>query len=521
MTSYNAIPYKSLPISHTYVPFLAALGRLYGLDTPDPAKCSVLELGCAEGSNLIPMAYYWPNSEFVGIDLSEVQIASGQAHIDALALNNIQLHVDDLAQMCVADYGMFDYIVVHGVFSWVPTAIQHRILALGKSLLTEQGMMYISYNTYPGWHQHMVLRDAFKLYCDDVTDPEQKKQKITGAIDYLTGFFNTADNDFSPYYTKRLTDLKTHTPSYIYHEYLEECNAPLYLTDFVKQVEVHGMQYVSDAYLPIDAPMLLGKKRFAYLKNIEPRIKQLQTMDYMINQRFRRSLICHQQVDLQEHFSPQDMMKVAYRGDLVAKGKPSLRHQRKVKYYLPNNPQLFITVSHPVSKAAIQVLSDNFPSSLNYADLLQQACQLVARAGGMAFIQGKAIEPYYHELYLLVIDDWVTLDTHARHVAAIDWQQPLTIEPLILRIAEVDGYMPTFLQRAINVDPLLLEALKLLGEGMLKETLIEQVLHNAKHNKALALEPKQRKPRYVKQRLEQFFSLLESNGLLRNISSHL
>ncbi|HHL18318.1 MAG TPA: class I SAM-dependent methyltransferase, partial [Thiothrix sp.] len=156
MTSYNAIPYESLPISYTYVPFLAALGRLYGLETPDPSACRVLELGCAEGSNIVPMAYYFPNSEFVGIDLSEVQIASGQAHIDALELSNITLYVDDLAQMRASDYGKFDYIIVHGVFSWVPPAVQQRILQLGKALLTEQGMMYISYNTYPGWHQHMV-----------------------------------------------------------------------------------------------------------------------------------------------------------------------------------------------------------------------------------------------------------------------------------------------------------------------------------------------------------------------------
>ena len=518
MTSYNAIPYESLPISYTYVPFLAALGRLYGLETPDPSACRVLELGCAEGSNIVPMAYYFPNSEFVGIDLSEVQIASGQAHIDALELSNITLYVDDLAQMRASDYGKFDYIIVHGVFSWVPPAVQQRILQLGKALLTEQGMMYISYNTYPGWHQHMVLRDAFKFYCEDMVEPEQKKQKINAAIDYLKEFFTTTNNDFSAYYVKRLASLKKQTSSYIYHEYLEDYNAPLYLTEFIQQIEAHDMQYVSDAYLPIDMPMLLGKARFTYLKDIKSRIKQLQAMDFMINQRFRRSLICHQQVALQEGFSPHDMMKVAYRSNLIAKRKrsPSLQNHRKAKYYLQENPQLFVTVSHPVSKAAIQILSDNFPSSLSYADLLQQACQLVISAGGMVFIQGKAIEPYYKELYLLVTDAWVTLDTEVRTFAKIDWQQALSISPLVLRIAQIDGYIPTFLQHAITVDPLVLEALKLLRDGITKDALIAEVSRNVKQNKGLALESKQRKPRYVKKRLIAFLSLLKSNGLLTN-----
>jgi len=520
MTSYNVIPYESLPISYTYVPFLAALGRLYGLETPDPVACRVLELGCAEGSNIVPMAYYFPKSKFVGIDLSAVQIASGQAHIDALELDNITLHVDDLAQMRASDYGQFDYIIVHGVFSWVPPEVQQRILQLGKTLLSQQGMMYISYNTYPGWHQHMVLRDAFKLYCEDALEPEQKKQKMRAAIDYLKGFFTTTNNDFSAYYVKRLDDLKSHTSSYIYHEYLEDYNAPLYLTEFIKRIEADEMQYVSDAYLPIDEPMLLGKARFAYLKDIKPRIKQLQAMDFMINQRFRRSLICHQQTVLQERFSPKDMMKVAYRSNLIAKHiatrSPSLRHHRKAKYYLQENPQLLITVSHPVTKAAIQVLADNFPSSLHYADLLQQACQHVVRAGGIEFIQGKAIEPYYKELYLLVTDAWIALDTDARAFAKIDWQQPLSISPLVLRIAETDGYMPTFLQRAITVDPLTLEALKLLRAGITRDDLIVEVSGNVKQNKTLALEKKQRKPRYVKKRLIAFLSLLESNGLLSN-----
>jgi len=116
----------------------------------------------------------------------------------------------------------------------------------------------------------------------------------------------------------------------------------------------------------------------------------------------------------------------------------------------------------------------------------------------------------------LVTDAWITLDTEARTFAKIDWQQALSISPLVLRIAQTDGYIPTFLQHAITVDPLVLEALKLLRGGITKDVLIGEVSRNVKQNKALALEPKQRKPRYVKKRLIAFLLLLESNGLLTN-----
>lgn len=98
-TSYNNIPYQSLPVPYTYLPHLAGLGRLFGLETVDPERCRVLEIGSAEASNIIPMAWHLPKSEFVGIDLSAVQIDKGKQLIKSLALNNIQLHVQDVTTL--------------------------------------------------------------------------------------------------------------------------------------------------------------------------------------------------------------------------------------------------------------------------------------------------------------------------------------------------------------------------------------------------------------------------------------
>ena len=50
------------------------MGKLFGLNTAAPTQCRVLELGCAAGLNLIAMAALLPESTFVGIDLSPVQI---------------------------------------------------------------------------------------------------------------------------------------------------------------------------------------------------------------------------------------------------------------------------------------------------------------------------------------------------------------------------------------------------------------------------------------------------------------
>ena len=103
-TSYNNIPYQSLPVPYTYLPHLAGLGRLFGLETADPAQCRVLEIGCAEASNLIPMAWHLPKSQFVGIDLSEVQIDKGRNLIESLAIKNIKLHVQNATSLMTDPY---------------------------------------------------------------------------------------------------------------------------------------------------------------------------------------------------------------------------------------------------------------------------------------------------------------------------------------------------------------------------------------------------------------------------------
>src|SRR6478672_1206206 len=160
-TTYDDVPYLSKPLFSTHPDLLAAAGRLRGLKTPSPSSCRVLELGCAAGGNLIPMAYALPDSRFVGIDLSTKQIADGQAICRRLELQNLELAAVSIADVD-SSFGKFDYILCHGVYSWVPPAIQERILWICRNLLSQNGVAYVSYNTYPGWHLWSIVRDLMK-----------------------------------------------------------------------------------------------------------------------------------------------------------------------------------------------------------------------------------------------------------------------------------------------------------------------------------------------------------------------
>jgi SAM-dependent methyltransferase len=157
-SSYDEIPYEGHALYLTYPDHLAALARLFEVSAPGVETCRVLELGCALGHNLIPTAVSLPSAHFNGIDLSARLAVLGQETIDSLGLATIELreqNILDLGQ----DLGVVDYILAHGVFSWVPDAVREKMLCICREFLPPNGLAFIRDNTYPGWHMHTVARD--------------------------------------------------------------------------------------------------------------------------------------------------------------------------------------------------------------------------------------------------------------------------------------------------------------------------------------------------------------------------
>src|SRR5262249_10252810 len=156
--SYDDMPYSNNPFYHTHPDCLATVATLFGMTPPPVPRCRVLELGCAAGGNLIPMAFTLPDSRFVGIDLSPRQVATGLAVIDVLGLKNIELKPLSILDVDHG-FGQFDSLICHGVYSWVPAAVQDKILTLCAEQLAPNGVAYVSYNIYPGWHVGGMIRE--------------------------------------------------------------------------------------------------------------------------------------------------------------------------------------------------------------------------------------------------------------------------------------------------------------------------------------------------------------------------
>ncbi|MBM4063965.1 MAG: class I SAM-dependent methyltransferase, partial [Planctomycetes bacterium] len=168
--SYDAVPYESRPLRPTHPDNLAVQAALVALAAPEVETCRVLEIGCATGGNLLPMAVGLPRGRFVGVDVSPAQIEAARRAQRELGVQNVDWIAGDVTAVAFAP-ASFDYVVCHGVWSWVPEPVQQAILAVIARVLSPDGIAYLSYNTYPGWHLRSMVRDMLLYRTRGIDEP--------------------------------------------------------------------------------------------------------------------------------------------------------------------------------------------------------------------------------------------------------------------------------------------------------------------------------------------------------------
>lgn len=366
-TTYDEVPYFSKPLYATHPNLLAAAGRLRGLDTPAPSRCRVLELGCAGGGNLIPMAAALPESQFVGIDLSERQIAEGQELTERCALKNIRLIAGSIADIDQS-FGEFDYIICHGVFSWVPPAIQDKILWICRLLLSPQGIAYVSYNTYPGWHHRTIIRDLMKFHAARFDDPATQVQQARSIVNFMAEASASLDSPHSRVLASEAKDLPEAADYYLFHEHLEDFNQPLYFHQFVARSRAAGLEYLGEAWHHTQIDNLPAEVQET-LQAISGDVIDLeQFVDFIRNRTFRRTLLCRQECPIVRDPQPSVMNRL-FLSALARPESPDLdiRSAEPAKFLLDDGTSA--TTNAPVFKAALKTLFDHWPSAVSFSDL--------------------------------------------------------------------------------------------------------------------------------------------------------
>jgi len=243
-TPYDEFRYPGKFYPHASPEHMASIATLFGLNPPPIERSRILELACGEGGQLIPLAYVLPESRCLGVDLSQASISRAQELTERLDLRNVQFAVQDLQEF-PEDAGEFDYIIAHGVYSWVPEEAQQAILNICEHHLDRDGLAYISYNTFPGGHARQVLRDLATFHTRAINDAAQK---ISAAKKILELIFTAippaaVEGDL----LRNLRAQYQNSDALTRFDLMAEVNEPDYFLDFMERASAHGLQFVAES----------------------------------------------------------------------------------------------------------------------------------------------------------------------------------------------------------------------------------------------------------------------------------
>ncbi len=370
--SYDVVPYSSHPYPQSHPDHLATMAQLFGMKPAPVTECRVLELGCAAGGNIVPMAAQLPGSRFVGVDLSKKQIEDGQQTLAALSLNNIELKHASILDIDKS-WGEFDYILCHGVFSWVPEDVQKRILAIYSENLAANGVGYISYNTYPGWHMRGMIRHMMNYHVAQFEKPEMRIRQARALLKFMSDSVPQQDNPHGMVLKRELDLLNRQADSYLFHEHLEEQNRPLYFHQFAEWAREHQLRYLGEADFGTMLARGFSENTRQTLDRISDDIvRKEQYMDFLRNRPFRQTLLVHDAVEVKRKVTADDMTLFRITISSVPQ-TDNIKFTPDTKLNVRTRFGGTLSVTRPITKAALLVLNDLRPRSLPFEDLFQKA----------------------------------------------------------------------------------------------------------------------------------------------------
>lgn len=457
-TAYDQVRYPGKFYPQASPERLATLATVYGLAPPEVQHCRVLELGCGEGGNLIPLAYTFPESTFVGVDLSQTAVEHGGVLIGKLGLKNVELRVLDLMDF-PADAGTFDYIIAHGVLSWVPEAVRQQMLEICARHLAPKGVAYISYNTLPGGYLRSYARDLMRFHTRMISEPTAKTREARNVIDFVVSAITapTLEREM----LKREMKPYEGRDFFLYHDLLAEVNDPIYFLDFMDAASRCALQFVCEANWQTSRTAHLPAAVRQQLDALPDRLSREQYLDFIHGRRFRQTVLCRAGHDLDLEVSPERMERLLI-SSAVKPSQPiaDLKNPEAVHFQAAGGPPF--QSSEPVAKAIWLALGSAYPRGMRFSELRREVCRAldmdestlpIATAGKMI---GEVISGFANNVAQLHVHEF----TRAGSVS----DRP-TASPLARAQAERDTTAVSLDLRSVPLEQPLLRNLVMLLDG--------------------------------------------------------
>jgi SAM-dependent methyltransferase len=362
MNAYDEIPYPGRQHPQTHPDRMAAVATLAGMAPAPVARCRVLEVGCGDGANLIPMAHGLPGSEFVGIDLADRPVERGREAARTLGLTNLTLATLDLVDFS-PEAGPFDYIIAHGVYSWIPAAARDRLLALVASHLAPRGVAYVSYNTYPGCHVRRTVWEMLRRHTDHLADRQARIDQAKELARRLTAGPRGHDALSAPLRAE-LQHVLSRDPAHLLHDDLAEINEPVYFHEFAAHARRHGLQFLGEAELADSGDGGLAPSARDALDGLDPLARE-QQLDVLMSRRFRQTLLCSGALTLDLESSP-DRIATLF---VAAPGRPASAPRRSREIDVPPAPDAPSRDAEMLIEALLDAVESAAPRRLPFDEL--------------------------------------------------------------------------------------------------------------------------------------------------------
>lgn len=358
-------------IPATHPARLAAFAIAHGLRAALGARFRYLELGCGDAANVLPIAAQFPEARFFALDKNAEAIARGEALRREAGLDNVELRVADLRDDLPIDEP-YDFVVSHGVYSWVAPDVQARLLALCAGAVGESGVAYLSYNCLPGWAMRGVVRDVMRA----ASAHGEEDERLRAAKIALKRLQRHVRPEAHPYCALLASEVELalqQRDSYVLSEHLAERNEALYVRELLSRAAEHGLQLAAET-LPATPD---GELELSLLPELESegldRLQAEQQLDILCYRQFRGTLLCSARATPSARPSYRALAEEAYfAGDLrVLSEEPLLGPDHPLRF--GTDWGVTVEATRPLLKAALLTLAQRWPEGLRARELTTAA----------------------------------------------------------------------------------------------------------------------------------------------------
>jgi SAM-dependent methyltransferase len=363
-TSYDEIEYISRPFPQAHPDSMAALANLYGLNPPDPATARVLDIGCGSGGHIVPLAAALPGGSFFGFDLAATAISAAQSWASEVDVtSNLRLETLDILDF-PEDAGEFDYIIAHGFYSWVPGPARDAFWRLVQRHLSPDGIVYVSFNAYPGAMFRHIWRDAGLFHARGIEDPHARTAKAAEMLDLLAGAAKKRE-PLQSIMDEMRSAIATKGLAWASHDDFGEYFQPFYFHQVAEEAAKHSLYFLSDAVHTDSQAHGMNDKGMQVLQQVGSRsaVYREQYYDFLELRPFRQILLTRHGAPDQ----PQRQPDIQRLRDLRFRSRAEVTGSSPDGLYRLTDPVTKVSVDAPGPyKDVVTQLRDAWPNALEF-----------------------------------------------------------------------------------------------------------------------------------------------------------